>query len=90
MAKVSENALRLMDYIKSAKTPVTAQDAATALGVSLNTITGLFNGLVRRDFGVRVPATAKMEDGTTKEVKVLKLTEDGMAYDPEDEEEDED
>ena len=32
--------------------------------------------------GVRIPAEIELEDGTHKAVKILKLTEAGMAFDP--------
>lgn len=65
----------------------TADDISTALGInntrSVNA--SITSGFVRHDppLAERVPAQVQMEDGKWKDVKVIKLTDAGKDYDPE-------
>jgi hypothetical protein len=62
---------------------VTAADVAEALGLEKRQIDGIFtSALQRKGLGVRVPAEIELEDGTHKAVKFLRLTDAGMAFDP--------
>jgi hypothetical protein len=62
---------------------VTAADVAEALGLEKRQIDGIFTSAIqRKGFGVRVPAEVELEDGTHKAIKFLKLTDAGMAFDP--------
>lgn len=80
---MSTNGQNLLNYLKSnAGADVTAHDAAEALGVKLASITGSFNALVKKGLGVREEAEIQLEDGTHKKVKFLRLTDEGMAFDP--------
>lgn len=77
--KVSEKGITLMEFVKGAE-DVTAADAAEALGVSISSITGTFNSIVKKGLGERVQAEIELPDGTHKAVKFLKLTDEGMTF----------
>jgi len=50
-------------------------------------VDGIFtSALQRKQLGVRIPAEREEEDGSHTKIKLLKLTEAGMAYDPDAEE----
>ena len=77
MAAMSENAKKVLAYLKGVNGEnVTVHDVSDALGLPVNSITGTFNSFVKKGLGVREA------DGTHKQVKFLKLTDAGMAYDP--------
>ena len=62
---------------------LTAADVAAALGLEKRSVDGIFTSAIqRKGLGVRVPAEIELEDGTHKAIKLLKLTEAGMAFDP--------
>lgn len=88
MAKVaiSENSLTVLNYLKeNAGENMTAADIAEALGFEKKSVDGIVTaGLQRKGLAERVPATIEVEDGEgtkTKEVKFIKATEAGLAYD---------
>ena len=87
---VSEKSLTVLNYLKDiGDTNVTAADIAEALGLETKTVNGVVTaGLIRnKDLAVRVPAQIEVEgeDGTksVKDVKFIKLTDAGKAYDHE-------
>lgn len=83
MAAMSEKAKKVLAYLKGVNGEnVTAHDVSDALGLPVNSITGTFNSFVKKGLGVREAAEIEIEDGTHKQVKFLKLTDAGMAYDP--------
>jgi hypothetical protein len=82
MANMSENAVKLLNFLKSTTEDVTVHDISAQVGLPVNSITGTFNSFVKKGLGERVAAEVELEDGTHKAVKILKLTEAGMAYDP--------
>ncbi len=77
--KVSVKGINLMEFIKGAQ-EVTAADAAEALGVSVSSITGTFNAIVKKGLGERIVAEVELEDGTHKAVKFLQLTAEGESF----------
>jgi hypothetical protein len=81
---MSENSTKVLNYLKENNGElVTAADVAAALGFeSKRTVDGCFTGLQRKGLGVRVPAEVELEDGTHATVKFLKLTDEGLAFDP--------
>lgn len=81
---LSTNTIAILNYLKTMKDQdVTAADVAAALGLDKKTIDGGFTaGIQRKGLGIRVPAEVELEDGTHKEVKFLKLTDAGLAFDP--------
>jgi hypothetical protein len=87
---VSEKSLAVLEYLRGlyADANVTAADIAAALGMTTKSANGVITGgLQRKGLTVRVPAQVEVtnEDGTTKyeDVKFIKLTPAGQAYDHE-------
>ena len=83
---MSDNSKIVLNYLKGINggDPVTAADVADALGLEKRQVDGIFTSAIQRNnLGIRVPAEVELEDGTHKTVKFLKLTDAGMAFDPE-------
>ena len=85
---MKENTKSVLNYLKSVNgSNVTAADVADALGLEKRQVDGIFtSALQRKGFGVRVPAEVELEDGSHKQIKFLRLTDTGMALDPDAEE----
>lgn len=81
---MKENSKNVLNYLKSINGEnVTAADVAEALSLEKRQVDGIFtSALQRKGLGVRVPAEIELEDGTHKAVKFLRLTDAGMAFDP--------
>ena len=81
---MSENSAKVLNYLKGINgADVTAADVAEALGLAKKSVDGIFTSAIqRKGYGVRVPAEVALEDGTHKPVKLLRLTEAGVAFDP--------
>ena len=89
MKAVSEKSLVVLNYLKSlGDANVTAADIAEALGMEKKSVDGIVtSGLQRKGLTERIPAKIEVtnDDGnaTVKEVKFIKLTAEGAAYDHE-------
>lgn len=81
---MSTNSITVLNYLKENNgVDLTAADVAAALGLEKRSVDGIFTSAIqRKGYGVRIPAEIELEDGTHKAVKILKLTEAGMAFDP--------
>ena len=81
---MKENSKKVLEYLKEINGEnVTAADVAEALGIPKKSVDGIFTAAIqRKGYGVRVPAEIELEDGTHKNIKFLKLTDDGYALDP--------
>ena len=81
---MKENSKNVLNYLKGiGAQDVTSADVADALGLEKRQIDGIFTSAIqRKGLGVRVPAEVELADGTHKQVKFLKLTDEGMAFDP--------
>ena len=81
---MKENSKKVLNYLKEINGEnVTAADVATALSLEKRQVDGIFTSAIqRKGLGVRTPAEIELEDGTHKQVKFLKLTPAGMAFDP--------
>lgn len=81
---MSDNSKKVLNYMKEINgADVTAADVAAALGLEKRQVDGIFTSAIqRKGYGVRVPAEVELEDGSHKPVKFLKLTDAGMAFDP--------
>jgi hypothetical protein len=81
---MKENSKNVLNYLKGINGEnVTAADVAEALGLEKRQVDGIFtSALQRKGLGVRVPAEIELDDGTHKAVKFLRLTDAGMAFDP--------
>lgn len=80
---MKENTKKVFDYLKGINgANVTAADVAGELGLEKRTVDGIFTSAIqRKGYGVRQEVKVEVEDGTTKTVKFLKLTPEGMAVD---------
>lgn len=80
---MSENSRKVFEYLKKVNgTDVTAADVAAALGLEKRQVDGSFTSAIqKKGYGVRIPAEMEMEDGSHKAIKLLQLTEAGMAFD---------
>jgi Mn-dependent DtxR family transcriptional regulator len=89
MKAISEKSKVVYDYLKSiGDENVTAADIAEALGLEKKSVDGIVtSGLQRKGYAERVPAQIEVtdEEGNTKfkDVKFIRLTEAGKAYDHE-------
>ena len=81
---MKENSKKVLNYLKEVNgSQVTAADVAEALGLEKRSVDGAFTSAIqRKGYGVRVPAEVELEDGTHKAIKLLQLTDAGMAFDP--------
>lgn len=77
MAKMfSEKAAAVLSFLQARPTEnVTAKDIAASTGIETKSITGVINGLARKELVYR-------EDVEGIEKKVIRLTETGKAADP--------
>ena len=81
---MSENSKKVLVFLQeNSGADLTAADVAAALGLEKRSVDGIFTSAIqRKGYGVRIPAEIELEDGTHKAVKILKLTEAGVAFDP--------
>ena len=81
---MSEKTVKVLNYLKEIDgSNVTAADIADALDMEKKSVDGIVtSGLQRKGLAERIPSEIELEDGTHKAVKILKLTEAGMAFDP--------
>lgn len=86
---MKENSKNVLNYLKENKgVNLTAADVAEALGLEKRQVDGIFTSAIqRKNLGVRISAEIELENGTHKQVKFLSLTDAGMAFDPDAEEE---
>lgn len=85
MAKLSANARTVYDYVKSVDgtQDVTADDIAAATGVEKKSVNGIVtSAFQKKGLMERIPAEIQLEDGTHKPVKLIRLTDEGRAFDP--------
>lgn len=61
---------------------LTANDIASALGVSVPTVTASVNGLVKKGYAVRNAVTTEGADGKSVVTKYISLTEAGLDFNP--------
>ncbi len=62
---------------------ITAADIAEGTGLETKQVNGIVtSAFQRKGLMERVPAEIQLEDGSHKSVKFIKLTEAGMAFDP--------
>jgi len=85
---MKENSRKVFDYLKAHNgEDLTAADVAAALGLEKRSVDGIFTSAIqRKGLGVRTPAEVELDDGSHKAIKLLSLTAEGMAFDPDAEE----
>ena len=91
---MKENNIKVYDYVKeNGDSNITAADIAEATGLEVRSVNGIVTAAFQRHTEVdgekvpqplmeRVPAEIELEDGTHKQVKFIKLTDEGKAFDP--------
>ena len=81
---MKENSKNVLNYLKGINGEnVTSGDVAEALGLEKRQVDGIFtSALQRKDYGVREPAEVELADGSHQKVKYLRLTDKGLAFDP--------
>ena len=82
---LKENTKKVITYLQEINgKPVTSADVADALGMEKRSVDGIFTSAIqKKGLGVRTPAEVELEDGTHKAIKLLSLTDAGMALDVE-------
>lgn len=88
MAAMKENTRKVFEYLKAHNDEdLTAADIADALELEKRQVDGIFtSAFQRKKLGERIPAEREEEDGSHTKIKLLKLTEAGMIFDPDAEE----
>ena len=81
---MKENSKKVFTYLKEHNgEDLTAADVAAAVDLPKKSVDGIFTSAIqRKGLGVRTPAEVELEDGSHKAIKLLSLTAEGMAYDP--------
>lgn len=81
---MSSNSIKVLEYLKQVNgQQKTAADVAEALGLEVKSVNGIFTSAIqRKGLGVRTPAEIELEDGTHKAIKLLSLTAEGLAFNP--------
>jgi hypothetical protein len=81
---MKENSKKVLNYLKEINgANVTSADVAAELGLEKRQVDGIFTSAIqRKGLGLRTPAEIELEDGTHKAVKFLSLTDAGVAFDP--------
>lgn len=80
---MKENSRNVLAFLKQHNgEELTSADVAEALGITKRSVDGSFTALQKRGFGVRTPAEVENPDGTHKPIKLLSLTAEGMAFNP--------
>ena len=79
------NSKLVYDYVKAnGEKGITATDIAEGTGLPVRSVNGIVtSAFQRKGLMERVPAEVELEDGSHKAVKLIKLTAEGEAFDPE-------
>ena len=67
---MTENSVKVLNYLKGVNGNVTSADVAEALGMEKRAVDGCFTAMQKKGLGIRVDGTAK----GTKEISFLTLT----------------
>ena len=81
---LKENSKKVFEYVKANDgSDFTAKDIAAALDLTPQTVNGIVtSAFQRKGLMERVPAEIENAYGTHDKVKLIKLTEEGKAFDP--------
>lgn len=83
MAKMSENSRAVWNYVVNAgDAKITLDDIAEGTGLNKKTVNGCVVAFQRKEYMKRTEAVIATEDGGSKSVKFISLTEAGQAFDP--------
>lgn len=80
---MKENNLKVLNYVREHEGEnITAADIAEGTGLEIRSVNGILTGaFTKKGLMERVPAEIELEDGTHKQVKFVKLTDAGKAFD---------
>lgn len=78
------NSRLVYDYVKeNGAKNITANDIAEGTGLPVRSVNGIVtSAFQRKGLMERIPAEMQLEDGTHKAIKLIKLTAEGEAFDP--------
>ena len=80
---MKENTRKVFDYVKSMKGQnITMNDISDATGVPPRSVTGSVTSFQKKGLMKRTPAEIELPDGTHKPVKLISITPEGEAFDP--------
>ena len=81
---LKENSRKVFEFVKAHDgEDFTAKDIATALDLAVQSVNGIVtSAFQRKGLMERIPAEVENADGTHDKVKLIKLTAEGMAFDP--------
>ena len=78
MAKISENSIKVIEFLKANHgKKMTSQEVAEALGMSTATVNGVFTALSNKELGYREEATVK----GAVDISFLAITDEGKTAD---------
>jgi hypothetical protein len=82
------NSRLVYDYVKAHNgEDMTAADIAEAVSLDVKQVNGIVtSAFQKKGLMERVPAEIQLEDGSHKAVKFIRMTDAGMAFDPDAEE----
>lgn len=85
MAALKENSKKVFYFVKeNADKDLIAADIAEGTGLEVKQVNGIVtSAFQKKGLMERIPGEVELEDGTHKAIKIIKLTEAGMAFDPE-------
>ena len=87
MAAMKENTRKIFDFLKAHNgEDLTAADVAAPVGLEKRQVDGSFTSFQKKGWGIREEAEREEADGSHSKVKFLRLTQDGLNYDPDAEE----
>lgn len=78
------NSLTVFNYVKEHDgEDFTAADIAAATGLEKKSVDGIVtSAFQKKGLMVRIPAEVELEDGTHKPVKLIRLTDEGRNFNP--------
>lgn len=83
---LTENSRKVYDFVKAAQEAgdkITAQDIADGTGLTTKQVNGSVTAAFqKKELMERVESVIEVEEGKHKTVKFIRLTEKGMAFDP--------
>lgn len=81
---MKENTKNVLNYLKAHNDDnLTAAEVAEALDLEKRQVDGIFtSALQRKGYGERIPAEREEADGSHTKIKILHLTDSGLALDP--------
>jgi hypothetical protein len=77
------NSITVFNYVKEHDGKCTAAEIAEKTGLEVKQVNGIItSAFQRKGLMERVPAEIKLEDGTHKAIKLIRLTAEGQTFDP--------